>query len=354
MPPKKRGKKIINESDDNPSIRLDDDNNSLEQYINDKISKAPKKRGRKPKNILFQKGNRKIKAIKEDEEQVILHLPITQHDLGEEQDTKSNSSSENIDAGKIEIDELTDIEEQEDSKNNDLVDDNPDCKHCRLKDKKIQELTSMTDNVNVEMETKFTKMNMEIYDHSSRKKLNRKKLKDLSCWWCTCAINNILIGLPEHKRQGKYHTIGFFCSPNCAMAYNDAKKDFNVSERATLLIEYCSIMFGKQFNKIKPAPPKECLKKYGGILDETEYRKLLFTNKRNLKIIYPPLSPIIPVIEDQHVVTTEVTPLSKKTKRTTGIKSFGFNDSSNRAHGTNSTDPITNMLQPRKRNRRIK
>ena len=56
-------------------------------------------------------------------------------------------------------------------------------------------------------------------------------------------------------------------------------------------------MYGK--NKIiKPAPPKEILKMYGGKVSDNDYRKNLITNEKKYNLVIPPLVSIIPQVEE--------------------------------------------------------
>ena len=55
---------------------------------------------------------------------------------------------------------------------------------------------------------------------------------------------------------------------------------------------------------IQIAPSKLCLKKFGGRLSIEQYRNNLMTSSKNYKVIIPPLTSIIPNIEETNINKT--------------------------------------------------
>jgi hypothetical protein len=54
-------------------------------------------------------------------------------------------------------------------------------------------------------------------------------------------------------------------------------------------------------NGVKFAPSKLCLKKFGGRLTIEQFRNIISSNKKELKIIIPPLISIIPNVEETNI-----------------------------------------------------
>ena len=54
----------------------------------------------------------------------------------------------------------------------------------------------------------------------------------------------------------------------------------------------------EKHERIKKAPKKECLIKFGGILTIEEFRK----NSKTYKLTYPPILPLIPELEEIELI----------------------------------------------------
>lgn len=124
---------------------------------------------------------------------------------------------------------------------------------------------------------------------------------NIYCWWCCHPFKDTPVQIPFRYKKDKFEGSGCFCSYNCASAYNISNlgKVSNeiICERNSLL----HLMY-KKLNKvkhveIKPAPPKEILQIFGGIISIDEYRKNNVTNEFIFKINVPPLMSIIPQVE---------------------------------------------------------
>lgn len=138
--------------------------------------------------------------------------------------------------------------------------------------------------------------------------LNRDKY-NLACWWCTEQFSNLPYVIPEKYHNNKYYVYGCFCSYNCVVAYNININDYKIWDR------YCLIkkMYHKQLhthnkpinalNNISMAPPRESLKKFGGPLSIEEFRNIDEDSKRSIRIIYPPMVPITPLVEINYDVS---------------------------------------------------
>ena len=107
---------------------------------------------------------------------------------------------------------------------------------------------------------------------------------ELCCFHDSCKIKGKPIFLPDREEDGRFYIIGWFCSVNCALAYNFNIKDNKVSQRISLITQLYKID-----KHIKPAPDNKILKKYGGNLTIEEYRDLLTDNYNNYKIVISPI-----------------------------------------------------------------
>ena len=116
------------------------------------------------------------------------------------------------------------------------------------------------------------------------------------CWWCTLKFSNSPIGLPIKYQNGKYKTLGCFCSYNCALSYNLLNSVNDKNERTCLLHQLYKQKIN-EYKPIKPAPPKEILTIYGGNVTIEKYKKELVTNTATYSVLVPPLISIIPQVE---------------------------------------------------------
>lgn len=144
---------------------------------------------------------------------------------------------------------------------------------------------------------------------------------DVSCWWCCHKFDTQPIPLPTKFVDGKYAVTGCFCSPNCALAYNYNKKDNQVAEREVLLKRMVGEMFQNQacWDVLTPAPPKEVLAKFGGVVDIAEYRRNLLVPEKSYQIAMPPVMVMIPKVEILH---TKQKNMIKQSKKLRNSKSF--------------------------------
>lgn len=126
-------------------------------------------------------------------------------------------------------------------------------------------------------EIKFTVPESD-YKDSTRELYNIKiepnSKNDICCWWCCHSFTNDPVFLPTKLYKEQYKVTGNFCSFRCCYSYmkNDRKHAGHI-----YLLNY---MFrditkkkGSILEHISPAPPRESLQMFGGMLDIEEFRK---------------------------------------------------------------------------------
>lgn len=93
------------------------------------------------------------------------------------------------------------------------------------------------------------------------------------CYHCHHNFNNKPFFLPIEYDSSlyKFKVTGNFCSPNCVKTYALNSKIY--STRLYLIGHMYRKLFGANYT-IKPAPPIQCLKEYGGKLSIQEYREV--------------------------------------------------------------------------------
>lgn len=127
------------------------------------------------------------------------------------------------------------------------------------------------------------------------------------CWNCTEPFQNAPVGIPTiantniDKYKETYYFDGNFCSFNCAARYLNDDKHTNEYQSGTLYeilnFIYNELYQTETYQKIKLAPERYTLKKFGGILTIDEYR-YNFINNIDYKIFKTPIIPSLNQIQE--------------------------------------------------------
>lgn len=132
----------------------------------------------------------------------------------------------------------------------------------------------------------------------------------LHCWWCTCPFQwtPYAVPLSRERKTDKYETTGTFCSPECCAAYIFGGNTRCGGGRQTLggdpwkqyemLHRMVTKMVTKVTVRIKLAPPRETLQKFGGPYTVSEYRRILNDYRVDVRITMPPVNPLNGVTEE--------------------------------------------------------
>ena len=132
----------------------------------------------------------------------------------------------------------------------------------------------------------------------------------LHCWWCTCPFQwtPYAVPLSRERKTDKYETTGTFCSPECCAAYIFGGNTRCGGGRQTLggdpwkqyemLHRMVTKMVTKVTVRIKLAPPRETLQKFGGPYTVDEYRRILNDYRVDVRITMPPVNPLNGVTEE--------------------------------------------------------
>jgi hypothetical protein len=235
--------------------------------------KIPKKRGRKPKIKLTTNIETHISASVEN---VILSLPIKQNMINEliSQDTEPIPFNlNNKDYNLIQNDNI-----------------NQEKKTYPIKAANIIEVIEKDRNKEIE---EFYSNNSLIYIDIYNNNSEFPKKTSVHCFWDMESIENEPYGIPFKKECDKYYMFGIFCSKECAAAYLfDMHIENNVLwERYSLL----NFLYAQDNETIKPALPRLCLKKFGGLKTIKEFRGNI---NKSYNVIMPPMIGIIPLLEE--------------------------------------------------------
>jgi hypothetical protein len=123
---------------------------------------------------------------------------------------------------------------------------------------------------------------------------------DVCCLWCCHTFENSPCTLPTKydSLRKRFTYVGIFCSWNCVRSYNLERNDHKKYERNGLITFLIQQLYGivKAIN-VKPAPPRQTLKIFGGYLSIDEFRNNNFVdsyrlNLYNFNYIFPEVTEI--------------------------------------------------------------
>jgi len=112
---------------------------------------------------------------------------------------------------------------------------------------------------------------------------------DVYCFWCCHGFTGRPCVLPQACIESVWRVYGNFCSPSCGLSYlmNETMDTHIRWERIALL----SRLYGGE--RIYPAPSRESLAVFGGVMTIDEYRTLVDEHKLRVDIQYPPMVSIL-------------------------------------------------------------
>jgi len=146
---------------------------------------------------------------------------------------------------------------------------------------------------------------MVLFQDSNRyQKLPEKT--DISCFWCCHYFHTPPFAIPSHILDEIWYMYGNFCSAECATSYLFKERiDNHVQwERYALLnslyADDVEILPGAP-SGIRPAPPREVLRMFGGSMDISEYRAVLHEKKLRIDVLTPPMVSIIQTMDTKPI-----------------------------------------------------
>ncbi len=129
---------------------------------------------------------------------------------------------------------------------------------------------------------------------------------EIACFWCCHSFTSMPVAIPSHILDEVWYMYGNFCSPECATAYLFKERiDAHVQwERFALLNSLYSddaeVPAGSP-QGIRPAPPREVLRMFGGSMDISEYRALVHEKRLRVDVLTPPMVSIIQTMDTKPI-----------------------------------------------------
>jgi len=129
---------------------------------------------------------------------------------------------------------------------------------------------------------------------------------EIACFWCCYSFECPPCAIPAHILDEVWHMYANFCSPECAAAFLFKEKiDSHIQwERYALLNtlygQDAELSIGSPYG-IRPAPPREILRMFGGCMEIGEYRAILHERKLRIDVMAPPMVSIIQTMDTKPI-----------------------------------------------------
>ena len=125
---------------------------------------------------------------------------------------------------------------------------------------------------------------------------------DVACFWCAHEFNGAPCFLPVKEDLGTYHVYGNFCSPQCALSHLlEEHVDSHVRWERMALLHRMYRPIGKAGCRLYPAPPRQSLKKFGGIYTYEQFRNLITDQKLRVDVHQPPMVSILETLDTKPI-----------------------------------------------------
>jgi hypothetical protein len=127
---------------------------------------------------------------------------------------------------------------------------------------------------------------------------------EVACFWDCHPFRGRPCVIPVGIEEGIWRVYGNFCCPECAAAYlfNEHLDSHVQWERFALLNRLYSVYVGEDKEKtLHLAPSKSILRLFGGTLDISEYREIIYGKRMRVDVMSPPMISIIQVMDTKPI-----------------------------------------------------
>ena len=121
---------------------------------------------------------------------------------------------------------------------------------------------------------------------------------EAACFWCAGCFEGRPVVIPSLEEHGTYKVYGNFCTLSCALSFllNEQVDPQVRWERQALLHRMYS-----QPESIHPAPPRDSLKFFGGLLSYEQYREIIEKKHIRIDTNLPPVISILATLDTKPI-----------------------------------------------------
>lgn len=129
---------------------------------------------------------------------------------------------------------------------------------------------------------------------------------DIACYWCCHSFATHPCAIPRHIMDEVWYMYGNFCSPECAAAYLFKERIDNHVQWERYALLNCLYADDAELKPntpsgIRPAPPREILRMFGGTMDINEYRALVHEKRLRVDVMTPPMVSIVQTMDTKPI-----------------------------------------------------
>lgn len=129
---------------------------------------------------------------------------------------------------------------------------------------------------------------------------------DIACYWCCHTFTSHPCAIPRHIMDEVWYMYGNFCSPECCAAYLFKERIDNHVQWERYALLNCLYADDAKIKPnspsgIRPAPPREILRMFGGTMDISEYRALVHEKRLRVDVMTPPMVSIVQTMDTKPI-----------------------------------------------------
>jgi len=167
--------------------------------------------------------------------------------------------------------------------------------------KQVVEQTTTTTSSNQEPVPDYYKKSTLLIQYKATEEIRKiPEQVDIACFWCCHRFDTRPVILPIKDKTVYIEVQGNFCSPECAMSYLfDLRMDsYSRWEQLSLLNRIYGPAVG---GPIKPAPPRQILKLFGGPMSIEDYRNLIRKGTLRVDLHLPPMVSLLATMDTKPI-----------------------------------------------------
>uniref|UniRef100_A0A6C0AMM9 MYM-type domain-containing protein n=1 Tax=viral metagenome TaxID=1070528 RepID=A0A6C0AMM9_9ZZZZ len=144
----------------------------------------------------------------------------------------------------------------------------------------------------------FRTMDVMLEYHVANESQTLPESVEAACFWCAGCFEGRPVVIPSLEEHGCYKVYGNFCTLSCSLSYllNEQVDPQVRWERQALLHRMYA-----QPESIHPAPPRESLKFFGGVLSYEQYREIIEKKKIRIDTNLPPVISILATLDTKPI-----------------------------------------------------
>jgi hypothetical protein len=139
-----------------------------------------------------------------------------------------------------------------------------------------------------------------LVEYTNSSKVSLPENTSVACFWCCENFKGRPCIIPTSIVEDVWVVYGNFCNPQCSMAYliSELLDTHTRWERIAFLNRLYSTF---DEGRIYPAPPRECMERFGGTISSDEFHKICDSHRIRVDLHMPPMVSILASIDTKPI-----------------------------------------------------